>query len=44
MENVKYEDYTLWLKLLKKIDLVKGINEPLAKYRIHKKGYSYNKF
>lgn len=32
-ENVKHEDYTLWMKILKKIEYAKGIQEPLAKYR-----------
>lgn len=41
-ENVKHEDYTLWLKILKKVKYAKGIQEPLAKYRVSV-GYSKNK-
>ena len=34
MEDVGHEDYTLWLKILKKIDYAYGIDKSLAKYRI----------
>ena len=44
MENVKYEDYTLWLKILKKVEYAFGIDEPLAKYRVLPNSYSSNKF
>jgi len=44
MENVRYEDYTLWLKILKKVKYAFGINEPLAKYRVLSSSYSSNKF
>jgi len=40
---IKRQDYGLWLKILKKIDYVEGILEPLAKYRIMKKSISSNK-
>jgi len=43
MEDVGHEDYTLWLKILKKIDHAYGIKEPLAKYRVSKKSVSGNK-
>ncbi|SFV88919.1 Putative N-acetylgalactosaminyl-diphosphoundecaprenol glucuronosyltransferase [hydrothermal vent metagenome] len=43
MENVGHEDYTLWLKILKKIDCAYGIQEPLAKYRISNNSLSRNK-
>jgi glycosyltransferase involved in cell wall biosynthesis len=44
MENVRHEDYTLWLKILKKVKYAFGINEPLAKYRVLSSSYSSNKF
>lgn len=45
MENLGHgEDYTLWLKILKKIKYTYGIKEPLAKYRILPNSYSSNKF
>ena len=37
------EDYALWLKILKKISMAKGIREPLAIYRIRKHSLSANK-
>jgi len=43
IENVHKEDYSLWLKILKKVDYAYGIQEPLAKYRIHKNSISANK-
>lgn len=43
MEDIGHEDYTLWLKILKKIDNAYGIEKPLAKYRISKKSISSNK-
>jgi glycosyltransferase involved in cell wall biosynthesis len=41
--NVRRQDYALWLKILKRIDEANGILEPLAKYRIHNKSISANK-
>ncbi|MDR0408149.1 MAG: glycosyltransferase [Campylobacteraceae bacterium] len=43
MINTGHEDYVLWLDILKKIGYAKGINEPLACYRIVKKSVSSNK-
>jgi len=43
MKNVGHEDYTLWLKILRKIDYAYGINEPLAKYTLHSNSISSNK-
>lgn len=43
MENVGHEDYTLWLKILKKVDFAHGTKTPLAKYRLHTKSISKNK-
>lgn len=43
MEDVKREDYTLWLKILKKIDFAYGILEPLAMYRIRNNSSSRDK-
>lgn len=43
MDNVGHEDYTLWLKIMKKIKYTKGIVEPLAKYRITNSSVSANK-
>lgn len=43
MEDIGHEDYTLWLKILKKIDYAYGIEEPLAKYRVSRKSVSGNK-
>lgn len=40
---IKRQDYGLWLKILKKVDYVEGILEPLAKYRIMKNSVSSNK-
>ena len=39
----KRQDYGLWLKILKKIKVTKGLNETLAKYRIRKNSVSSNK-
>ena len=39
----KRQDYGLWLKILKKIKITKGLNEVLAKYRIRKNSVSSNK-
>ena len=43
MEDVGHEDYTLWLKILKKIGFTYGIKDSLAKYRILKSSISGNK-
>ncbi len=43
MENVRHEDYTLWLKIFKKVKKSYGLKEPLAKYRVKSKSYSSNK-
>lgn len=37
-------DYALWLQVLKKIPMAKGIQQPLARYRIRKHSLSANKF
>ena len=43
-ENLKKgEDYVLWLDIMRRIKTTKGIEEPLAKYRIHKNTLSSNK-
>ena len=43
MEDVGHEDYVMWLHLLKKIPFTKGIEEPLAKYRVLSGSISSNK-
>jgi hypothetical protein len=43
LENIGHGDYTLWLKILKKIAISRGIIEPLAKYRLSDKSFSANK-
>lgn len=43
LEDMGHEDYTLWLKLIKKVGHTKGIEEPLAKYRILSSSISANK-
>lgn len=43
MEDLGHEDYTLWLKIMKKIKITKGILEPLASYRIVSNSVSANK-
>lgn len=42
-DNVRRQDYALWLKILKLTDQAGGILDPLAKYRIHNKSVSSNK-
>lgn len=44
MDNVGHEDYTLWLKIMKKVGSAHGIVEPLAEYRIFSSSISANKF
>jgi len=43
MEDVGHEDYTLWLKVMKKTGKTKAVIEPLAKYRILSNSVSANK-
>ncbi|MDR2080559.1 MAG: glycosyltransferase [Campylobacteraceae bacterium] len=43
MKNIGHEDYALWLDILKRVKYGKGINEPLARYRVVKKSISSNK-
>ena len=43
MSGVGHEDYIMKLQILKQIPYAKGIQEPLAKYRIHEQGLSNNK-
>jgi len=40
----KRQDYGLWLEILRRIGSTKGINEPLASYRILSDSLSSNKF
>ena len=42
-ENIGHEDYVMKLQILKQIPFAKGIDEPLAKYRIHSQSLSSNK-
>ena len=44
MEDVGHEDYTLWLKLLKKVDFAYGMDKKLAQYRKITSSISSNKF
>lgn len=39
-----HEDYLTWLRILKQVDYVVGINEPLLEYRLTKGGKSRNKW
>lgn len=43
MDNVGHEDYTLWLKVMKKVEKTKAMIEPLAEYRILSNSVSANK-
>ncbi len=43
MDDVGHEDYTLWLKVMKKVENTKAIVEPLAGYRILPTSISANK-
>lgn len=38
-----HEDYIMWLKVLKKYQTAKGINEPMLRYRLSNTGKSGNK-
>ncbi len=40
----KRQDWALWLSVLKKVKFAKGIQQPLASYRIRKNGISTNKW
>jgi len=42
-DEVGHEDYVMWLHLLKKIPFTKGIEEPLAQYRVLSSSISSNK-
>ncbi|MCK5537540.1 MAG: glycosyltransferase, partial [Bacteroidales bacterium] len=42
-EDIGHEDYVMKLQILKKIPYAKGLNEPLANYRIHTQNLSSNK-
>jgi glycosyltransferase involved in cell wall biosynthesis len=42
-EDIGHEDYVMKLQILKQIPYAKGLDEPLAKYRIHTQGLSSNK-
>ena len=44
MPDVKSEDTATWWHILKDNNIAYGINEELAKYRIHNKSLSFNKF
>ena len=43
-KEMGHEDYVMKLQLLKRVPFAQGIKEPLAKYRIHTKSLSRNKF
>lgn len=43
-EEVGHEDYVMKLQLLKRVTYAQGIDVPLAKYRVHTKSLSRNKF
>lgn len=43
MDDVGHEDYTLWLKVMKKVGKTNTIVEPLAEYRILNSSISANK-
>lgn len=43
MDDIGHEDYTLWLKVVKKVNNIKTIVEPLAEYRILTNSISANK-
>jgi len=42
-KDYQHEDYALWLKLIRNNAKVVGTQEPLMKYRIHRKSRSFNK-
>jgi len=41
--NIGHEDYVMWLSIMEKIKQTKGINQPLAEYRILTNSLSANK-
>lgn len=43
MDDVGHEDYTLWLKIMKDVQVTQGIKESLASYRIVSNSISANK-
>lgn len=43
MDDVGHEDYTLWLKVMKRVGKTRSIIEPLAEYRILSNSISANK-
>lgn len=43
MDDVKHEDYMLWLTVLKKTERAYGINKVLAHYRVNERSVSSNK-
>ncbi|MFY4808007.1 glycosyltransferase family 2 protein [Aliarcobacter butzleri] len=43
MDDVGHEDYTLWLKIMKRVRITTSILEPLAEYRILSNSISANK-
>ena len=43
MDDVGHEDYTLWLRVMKKVGKTKAITEPLAEYRVLSNSISANK-
>lgn len=43
MDDISHEDYTLWLKVMKKVGSTKAITESLAEYRISSNSISANK-
>jgi len=42
--KIGWEDFALWLDILKDTKVSLGINKPLVSYRIHQNSSSYNKF
>jgi teichuronic acid biosynthesis glycosyltransferase TuaG len=44
MKDVYYDDFVLWLDLLKRVPIAKGLNEPLMYYRLSPNSLSRNKF
>jgi len=43
-ENIGHEDYAMKLQILKTIPYAKGVNQTLARYRVHSQSLSVNKF
>jgi len=42
-ENIHHEDYLYWIRIIKDIQYAKGIDLPLAKYRVRNSSISSNK-